>query len=86
MKKGIMQTKINSDNERKKLLEVYEAIQNGEISTDITDMSKFSKTHALGLYKKLQEKRKTVIIKEIIDNMPDNYYLINEYESFREFL
>lgn len=75
-KKGILQTKI-SDLDKQRLLEVKTAIDNGEIGTHVESMKKFSKAHALNLYKHLIDIRRDKIIAEMIANKPDNYKLID---------
>lgn len=85
VKKGIFQTKI-TDSDKAKLQEVYEAIQTGEIGLGVADMKKFTKAHATRLYKALQEKRRDAIIKDIIETMPDNYHLVNNFDGFSHFM
>ncbi|MFT8313286.1 MAG: DNA polymerase [Clostridium sp.] len=74
-KKGIFQTKI-SDLDKQRLLEVKQAIEDGELGTHVESMKKFSKSHALNLYKILMESRKEKIIAKMIAEKPDNYKLI----------
>ncbi|HID0815734.1 TPA: DNA polymerase [Clostridium botulinum] len=84
-KKGILQTKI-SDLDRKRVLEVKMAVENGEIGTFVESLKKFSKAHALNLYKKLMEYRRESIIAEMIAHKPDNYHCITNKEQFSELL
>ncbi|MCM3639670.1 DNA polymerase [Priestia aryabhattai] len=79
-KKGIFQTKITGK-DAERLKAVKTAIENEEIGTEVESLKKFSKSHALNLYKKLMEIRRAEIIKEYIENMPDNYHLINTHEQ-----
>lgn len=74
-KAGIFQTKI-TDTDRSRLLEVKHAIEAGEIGSGVEEMKKFSKAHALNLYKMLVEQRKVKIIADMIANKPENYHLI----------
>jgi DNA polymerase I len=84
-KKGIYQTKV-TDADRVKLDAVYQAVTEGEIPVGVTDMKKFTKAHALRLYKVLLEQRKSSTIKKLVSEIPDNYLLINTFESFRDLL
>lgn len=74
-KAGIFQTKV-TDSDRAKLLEVKHAIEAGEIGTGVVELKKFSKAHALNLYKMLVETRKVKIIADMVKNCPSNYHLI----------
>jgi DNA polymerase-1 len=84
-KKGILQTKL-TDTDREKLLEVKKAIEDGEISAKVDDLRKFSKSHALLLYKHLIEKRREKIIKQMEANKPTNYHLISTKEDLLNLL
>jgi DNA polymerase-1 len=84
-KKAIFQTKIGTlDKER--LMTVKNAIDSGEIGMHCESIKKFSKSHALNLYKMLMEYRKVDIIKEMVLHKPDNYHLINHKGDFEYFL
>ena len=74
-KKGIFQTKV-STLDRERLEEVKTAIDTDELGMHCESMKKFSKSHALNLYKMLQESRKEGIIAEMIAHTPKNYKLI----------
>ncbi|PDY93256.1 DNA polymerase I [Bacillus anthracis] len=74
-KAGIFQTKISSEAEKQKLMAVYDAIQQGELSKGVEDMKKFSKTHAKNLYQVLMTKRRTMILDNMVRKTPDNYIL-----------
>ncbi|URZ16894.1 DNA polymerase [Clostridium felsineum] len=86
-KKGILQTKI-SELDKKRLLDVKNAVEIGEIGTGVESLNKFSKSHALGLYKLLLEQRKTQIIADMVANKPENYYLLMEKDTelYTEFI
>lgn len=75
-KKGIFQTKI-TDKDKERLIEVKQAMENNEIPVGVESMKKFSKSHALNMYKVLMDIRKEHIIADMLKNKPDNYYLIN---------
>ena len=79
-KAGIFQTKITTK-DKERLIEVKEAIEAGELGTDVDSLKKFSKAHALNLYKKLSEMRKADIIKKYIEEMPENYHCITTPEE-----
>lgn len=80
IKKGIYQTKI-TDNDLKKLRAVEDAIEQGELGIGVEDLSKFSKSHALNLYKVLAEMRREGIIKRMVEEMPNNYHCIMTHQE-----
>lgn len=84
-KKGILQTKI-SDLDKQRLLEVKHAIEAGELGTFVESMKKFSKAHALNLYKMLMEQRKEGIIADMIAHKPDNYHCVTSPELFAQMI
>lgn len=77
--KGIFQMKL-SEPDKKRLLEVKEAVLSGEIDSGVTDLKKFNKSHALRLYKELIEQRKEAIISDMIANIPENYHSVQTEE------
>ncbi len=85
VKDGILQSKIN-DNDKKKLLEVKKAIEIGELGVGVESLKKFTKAHALRLYKELQELRREQIIADMIANKPDNYWLIDNAVILARFI
>lgn len=82
-KNGIFQTKL-SDTDRQRLMEVKSAIESGELGTGVEDLKKFTKTHALGLYKVLKELRRDDIIKKMVDEKPTNYILVDEVSTMEQ--
>jgi DNA polymerase-1 len=82
-KKGIFQTKL-SPLDRERLQAVKEAIDSGELGMMCENTKKFTKTHALGLYKVLMEQRKEGIIADMIKHKPVNYYLVRTGEMLKE--
>lgn len=84
-KVGILQSKLTPADE-KKLLQVREAINSGEIPAGVDDMKKFTKAHALRLYSILAESRKGETIRKMIEEIPENYHLINEESEFERLL
>lgn len=82
-KEGIFKTKL-TDSDKKKLEEVKKAIEEGVIGSQVDDLKKFTKTHALRLHKHLLEVTREKTIQDMIDNKPDNYHLIdNSFELLR---
>lgn len=79
VQKGIFQMKL-SEPDKKRLLEVKEAVASGELDSGVTDRKKFNKSHALRLYKGLVEQRKEAIIAEMIANIPSNYHSVQTAE------
>ncbi|MTV50780.1 DNA polymerase I [Heliobacillus mobilis] len=72
---GIFQSKL-SGLDKERLHKVKLAIESGEISRDVESLKKFTKAHALRLYKVLQDTRKHSILQKMVDETPDNYRFI----------
>lgn len=75
-KKGIFQTRL-TEKDAGKLQAVKMATEVDELPVGVESMKKYSKAHALSMSKLLMEKRRDGIVKDMIANKPDNYYLIN---------
>lgn len=82
-----------SDADRKRLTEVKAAIDAGKLARDPADCvnktgnpKAFSKAEALRLWKALQEARREETLRQMVENTPDNYWLITDVERFNEFL
>lgn len=80
VKKSIFQSKL-TDGDKLKLMEVKAAIENGELGSQVESLKKFSKSHALGLYKVLNGLRREKYIAEMIEHKPENYILITAEDS-----
>ncbi len=82
-KKGIWELS-NSDKEVEMLKEVKEAVETGEIGLEdpITGetipMSKFSRSKAKELYAVLEKRKREQRLQQLVDECPENYYLITE--------
>lgn len=76
-KTPIFETKL-TDNDRKRLGMVYEAIKKGELGVGVEDMKKFSKSHALKLYQELVVINREATIKRMIQEKPSNYILVKD--------
>lgn len=79
-KAGIFQAK-NSDADLRKLRMVYEALQQGEITKGVDDMKKFTKAHALRLYQVLVQKRRGLLLEQMVKKTPDNYILVMDEQG-----
>lgn len=80
-----------TDADRRKLKEVYRAMEAGEIGRQPDDMynkrgkpKKFSKAEALRLWNVLEDRKKGERIQALIDSKPDNYFLVNTEDSLRD--
>lgn len=80
-KNGILKSKI-TDLDKSRLIDVKRAIENGEIGIMVENLSKFSKAHALNVYKQLFEQRREKIIADMIAHAPLNYHLITDRKEF----
>lgn len=83
----------NTDADRKKLLEVKRAMDKGEIArlpSDRVDRrgkpKKFSKAEALRLYNVLEKEKQAKRLRQMVEEMPENYWLITDEEKLDEFL
>jgi len=84
-KKGVFQTKLTKP-DKERLLAVKEAIEEGDLGVGVENLRKFSKAHALRLYQELKDIRRSRVVKEMKENKPDNYYLVNSEERLQEFM
>lgn len=84
-KAGIFQTKL-SDADKGKLLQVKEATDAGEISVGVESLKKYTKTHALKMFKVLQESRREETISKLVASIPDNYILVNTVDVFKKLI
>ncbi len=80
-KSGIFQTKL-TERDKDKLEQVKKAIEQGVIGTQVEDMKKFTKTHALRLFKHLKEVTRDKIIEEMVKNKPANYHCVLNLDTF----
>src|SRR5690606_30366200 len=83
----------NSDADRAKLFEVKNAMDAGTIGRSPADrVSKtgkpkaFSKAEALRLYTQLRERQREETLRKMVEEMPDNYWLITDESKLDEFL
>lgn len=82
-----------TDSDKAKLREVHAAFEAGELGRDPADSvsktgaaKKFSKAEALRLWFVLNERNRAQKIQDMIDNIPDNYELIQTKEHLADFL
>jgi DNA polymerase I len=85
VKKGIFQTKM-SDLDKSRLNEVKVAIEDGVLGYGVEDMRKFTKAHALRLYKELVEIKREQTIAEMLANRPENYILVQDEKTLDDML
>ena len=81
-----IRSRNNSESDLRKLKQVKQAIDAGELSKGVDNLKKFSKAHALRLYRELKELRKDQYLQEIKNSVPDNYYLINSFDCFENLI
>ncbi|WP_341479141.1 DNA polymerase [Heliobacterium chlorum] len=62
--------------DRKRLQTVKSAIDAGEIGVGVESLKKFTKAHAMRLWRDLQEQRKEKNLREMVAQTPNNYRLI----------
>lgn len=75
----------NSDSDLRKLHEVKRAMDCGTIGRDdVSAVKRFSKAEALRIHAKLQEERINQIRREMVEQTPDNYWLVNSKEKLDE--
>ncbi len=77
----------NNDADQRKLLEVKAAMAEGLIGREPSSAAKrFSKAEALRLWRVLDDSRAERRLREMVENMPDNYWLITNESKLDEFL
>jgi DNA polymerase-1 len=77
----------NSEADQRKLLEVKAAMESGVIGRDPASLAKrFSKAEALRLHKKLVEIKREETLRNMVENTPENYWLITDEAKLDEFL
>jgi DNA polymerase I len=89
-KKGIWELKDSKTTHKQWLLEVKKAVEDGDLglidptTKESIPVGKFSKSKAKELYAVLEESKRKQRIQEMIDNKPDNYYLITEKDQMEK--
>ena len=77
-KKPIRELK-NSDNDKKKITDVYEALNNNVLGLDGISTKDISKTTVINvLYPRLVAIKKDEMIRHLIDTAPKNYHCVND--------
>lgn len=77
----------NSATDAQRLREVQSAMTEGLIGREPSSAGKrFSKAEALRLYKKLAEIKRKETLRNMVENTPDNYWLITDEAKLNEFL
>lgn len=77
----------NSETDRQRLTEVKMAMEAGELGREPASVAKrFSKAEALRLYTQLRERQREETLRKMVEEMPDNYWLITDEERLNEFL
>lgn len=70
-------TMKNSDSDKAKLREVFEAFKDGKIGREIGSEGKsFSKAEALRLWQVIQESQRQEKLEKLVEETPDNYILV----------
>jgi DNA polymerase-1 len=88
-KKGIWELK-NSESDLEWLKEVKGAVESGEIglenpvTKEAIPTGKFSKARAKELFAVLEQKKRQQRLQQMVDECPDNYYLITETEQMEQ--
>ena len=75
----------NSDSDRRKLREVYEAMANGRIEREVHDKT-FTKAEAMRLYTKLAESTRQEKLQLMVDSAPSNFLLVTKLTHFNHML
>jgi DNA polymerase I len=89
-KKGIWELKDSKTTHKQWLQEVKDAVEAGElgledpVTKEPIPVGKFSKSKAKELFAVLEERKRKARIQELIDNKPENYYLITEKDQMEK--
>jgi len=77
----------NSKTEMRRLHEVKQAMEEGKIGRDPDDANaRFSKAEALRLWRVLEKQKQEERLQKMVDNTPNNYWLITDKKRLEEFL
>lgn len=77
----------NSEPDQRRLYEVKQAMENGEIERDSESSTKrFSKAEALRMWRILDEKWAQDRLRKMVEDTPDNYWLITDEETLDRFV
>lgn len=86
-KKVAIKDRKNSDSDKEKIQAVYHALQNNVIGLDGMTTKQISKATVISiLYPKLIEIQREAILKEMVDNAPDNYNLVDDEEKLHDMI
>jgi DNA polymerase I len=89
-KKGIWELKDSRTTHKEWLQEVKDAIEEGElgledpVTKEPIPVGKFSKSKAKELFAVLEERKRKQRIQEMVENCPDNYFLITEKDQMEK--
>jgi DNA polymerase-1 len=76
----------NSDSDQAKLIEVKNGMDAGLLGREPASASKrFSKAEALRLWRQLREQLREDTLRKMVEETPDNYWLITDERKLREF-
>lgn len=77
----------NSDSDKKKLREVFNAFKEGKIGREVGSEGKsFTKAEALRLYQLLQASQRQEKLEELVKETPDNYIVIENKAMLQEMM
>ncbi|MRX54659.1 DNA polymerase I [Bacillus idriensis] len=77
----------NSESDQAKLIEVKSAFEAGLVGRDPASVGKkFSKAEALRQWRELNAKQREETLRKMVENTPDNYWLITDEKRLEEFL
>lgn len=79
----------NSDPDRQRILAVRKAMEDGYVGREQAPMEKgkkLTKAEVLRIYKQVEIAEQERILREMKENKPDNYILVNDDEVFRNML
>lgn len=80
-------TMKNSESDQARLLEVKAAFELGTLGRSPADAAKrFSKAEALRLHKQLAEQKRAETLRKMVEETPENYWLITDEKKLAEFL
>ncbi|MDQ0174434.1 DNA polymerase [Bacillus chungangensis] len=77
----------NTAPDHRKLVEVRQAMADGQIGREPASVDKrFSKAEALRIWRQLEEKRQAEVLRQMVEETPDNYWLITDETKLAKFL
>lgn len=84
-KKGIFSTKL-TELDKKRLLEVKNAIEDDLIGTGVESLKNFTKSHALKMYQDVKDVKRDSVVADMKKYKPHNYHIVTGRVAFNRMI